>query len=63
MFKKGQLVRSKRTGNVHTVNFTQNPRKPMPEFIWVVSNNTGRRLCVPTCEMELIGNNYKEKRQ
>lgn len=62
MFKKGQLVRSKRTGNVHTVECTQNPRKPMPEFIWVVSNSTGRQLCVPASEMVLIGNNYKEKR-
>lgn len=63
MFKKDQIVQSKRTGTMHRVCFTQNPREPMPEFIWVISGNTGKRLCVPASEMVLIGNNYKEKRQ
>lgn len=59
MFKKGQIVRSKRTGMMHMVCFNPDPR--FTEFVWVISGATGRRLCVPTCEMELIGNNYKEK--
>lgn len=59
MFKKDQIVRSKRTGAMHRVCFNPDPRST--EFVWVISGATGRLLCVPTCEMELVGNNYKEK--
>lgn len=62
MFKKGQLVRSTRTGWVHVVEHTY--LQPS-DFINVrcVSWNTMRPLlCVPSEEMELIGNNYKLKR-
>lgn len=60
MFKKGQLVRSKRTGNLLHVHFIY---RMTPNAMWVQSIKTGRKLCVPTCEMELIGNNYKEIEQ
>lgn len=58
MFKKGQLVRSKRSGNFLRVEFVY---RMSPEAMWVRNPKTGRKLCVPTSEMVLIGNNYKEK--
>lgn len=59
MFKKGQLVRSTRTGWLHVVCYDYH--KP-EDFIYVrcVSRKTARpMLCVPSEEMEPIGNNYK----
>lgn len=62
MFKKGQLVRSKRTGTMHRVwCYTVDPQFELPEFVWVIICATGRKIRVPIHEMELIGNNYKEK--
>ena len=61
MFKKGQLVRSKRTGWLHVVQYDY---KSVAPFISVrcVSRKTARpMLCVPSEEMELIGNNYQAK--
>lgn len=61
MFKKGQLVRSTRTGWLHVVCYDY--LKP-EEFINVrcVSRKTARpMLCVPSEEMEFIGNNYRAK--
>lgn len=59
MFKKGQLVRSTRTGWLHVVD--QGSRFET-DFVWVrcVSRKTARpRLCVPVDEMVLVGNNYQ----
>lgn len=61
MFKKDQIVQSKRTGTMHRVRFDQDQR--FTEFVWVISGATGRIRCAPTSEMVLIGNNYKEKSQ
>lgn len=61
MFKKGQLVRSTRTGWLHVVQYSYG--KPT-DFINVrcVSRKTMRpMLCMPSEEMELIGNNYQAK--
>lgn len=61
MFKKGQLVRSTRTGWLHVIDHVY---KLEPSHVWVrcVSRKTARpRLCVPSEEMELIGNNYQAK--
>lgn len=61
MFKKDQIVQSKRTGTMHRVRFNQDQR--FTEFVWVISGATGHTLCVPTSGMVLTGNNYKEKSQ
>lgn len=61
MFKKGQLVRSLRTGWLHVVTYRA---RNDDAFVCVrcVSRKTARRtLLVPANEMQLIGNNYKAK--
>lgn len=62
MFKKGQLVRSTRTGWVYVVVVYVD--RKAHESIWVrcVSRKTVRgTLLAPADEMQLIGNNYKAK--
>ncbi len=56
MFKKGQLVRNKRSGNLYMVKGNYGDEVLLswvPLGGWVASR--------PASQLELIGNNYKEK--
>lgn len=63
MFKKGQLVRSTRTGWLHEVCYNYPEHEELIN-VRCVSRKTARpMLCVPSEEMVLIGNNYQAKQK
>ncbi len=61
MFKKGQLVRSTRTGWLYVVCYDHHNLEDFINVRCVSRKTTRHMLCVPGEEMELIGNNYRAK--
>lgn len=58
MFKKGQLVRSARTGLLRMVVFDYGDG-----FVYTKNLSYERTYFIPRNELELIGNNYQPKPQ
>ncbi len=59
MFKKGQLVRSRESGEFYIVLHSATRRTP----VTLVFPVTGEHFYMDERYLELTGNNYKEKRR
>lgn len=61
MFKKDQLVRSLRTGQLHVIAYHASNDDAFVRVRCVSRKTRWRTLLVPANEIQLIGNNYKAR--